>query len=121
MKVVIAGSRSGMSYTDVKEAIRLSGFAITEVVSGGAGGVDTLGEQWAVENKIPITRFIPDWAKQGRAAGPIRNRDMAVYAEAVIVVWNGQSKGSKSMIFEAGNCKRPCYVYVKEQTNEKQT
>ena len=50
---------------------------ITCVISGTARGADTIGELWAAAHGIPIERYKPDWAKYGRAAGIIRNRDMA--------------------------------------------
>ena len=47
MKVIIAGSRGVEDYALVEEAVKQSGFDITEVVSGTARGVDLLGEHWA--------------------------------------------------------------------------
>ena len=43
MKVIIAGSRNFTDYKVLQDAIKNSGFKITEVVSGGAKGVDSLG------------------------------------------------------------------------------
>lgn len=71
------------------------------MVSGGANGVDLLGEQWACSWGIPVKQFMADWSKHGRAAGPIRNRQMAEYADALIAIWDGQSRGTKSMIRES--------------------
>lgn len=101
MKVIIAGGRDIHDRTHVEAAIRKSGFEIDEVVEGGADGVDELGHVWAVENEIPCTHFHPDWDKHGRAAGPIRNAQMADYADALILVWDGESRGSASMKREA--------------------
>lgn len=108
MKVVIAGSRGITRYRVVVEAITRfqlrpdnpQGVLITEVVSGGAKGVDKLGERWAIERHIPITRFVPDWS-QGLKGGPIRNEQMAQYADALIAVWDGYSRGTKDMISQA--------------------
>jgi hypothetical protein len=97
MKTVIAGSRGITDYNKLKEAVDRCGFVITEVVSGGARGVDQMGERWAREHNIPIKQFIPDWNKHGKAAGLIRNVEMSNYAEAVIVLWDGSSRGSKHM------------------------
>ena len=98
MKTIIAGSRSVTDLDLVADAVRASGFDITEVVSGGAPGVDSLGEQWAEQHGIPVTRFPADWKRYGRRAGPIRNTEMAEYAEALIAVWDGRSRGTKNMI-----------------------
>ena len=100
MKVIIAGGRMGVSYDEVVAAIKASGFEITEVVSGCAAGVDTHGEQWAAENHIPVVKFPADWQKYDRSAGPIRNSEMAEYADALIAIWDGGSRGTANMIGE---------------------
>jgi len=98
MRTIIAGGREVINQLLVDNAIVASGFQITEVVSGGAPGVDTLGEQWAANNTIPVKRFPAEWSLHGKAAGPIRNRQMAEYAEALVAVWDGLSRGTKNMI-----------------------
>ena len=98
MKVIIAGSRTIKDARLVEDAIRLSGFHITEVVCGCADGVDKLGEAWAIYNQIPVVRYPAPWAQHGKAAGPIRNAQMAEYADALVCVWDGVSRGSRSMI-----------------------
>ena len=82
----------------VSRIIRTCGWKITEVVCGGAKGVDSLGKQWAEEHQVPVTMFPANWEKYGKSAGPKRNQEMAEYAEALIAVWDGKSRGTKSMI-----------------------
>ena len=112
MKVIIAGSREITNYEFVSHIIKQSGYTITEVVSGTANGVDRLGEQWARDNNIPYKRFPANWDHYGKAAGPIRNREMAEYADAAIVVWNGSSSGTKNMIQEMTKREKPCKVEI---------
>ena len=69
-----------------------------EIVSGTANGADKLGEKFAKENGYPIKQFPADWDKNGKGAGYIRNAQMAEYADALIVFWDGKSKGTKHMI-----------------------
>lgn len=111
MKTIIAGSRGINDYSIVLEAIEHSGFEITEVVSGTARGVDKLGERYAVENVIPITRFVPDWNKYGKRAGFLRNAEMGDYAEALVAVWDGESRGTKQMIDYATKKGLKVFVY----------
>lgn len=112
MKVIIAGSRTIRNYYEVSQAIQDSGFKVTEVVSGGAAGVDLLGEEWARYNGyIPVRRFPADWTKHGKAAGPIRNGEMAAYADALIEIHDGESRGTADMIRQAE--KAGLLVYVK--------
>ena len=99
MKVIIAGSRSISDWPPVANAITLSGFKITEVVSGGATSVDTWGEEWAERHGIPVKRFPAQWKTQGRAAGMFRNREMAQYADALAVFTGGA--GTTDMVIVA--------------------
>lgn len=98
MKTIIAGSRTIQDYAAVERAVQESGFEITQVVSGCARGVDELGKQWGYRHDIPIANFPADWGTYGKQAGPIRNAAMAQYAEALILVWNGTSPGSRNML-----------------------
>lgn len=101
MKVIIAGGRDITDYNLVLTAINESDFEITEVVSGMASGVDQLAIQYANENNLPIQQFWAEWNFYGKSAGPIRNRQMADYADALIAIWDGKSRGTKNMIDEA--------------------
>lgn len=101
MKVIIAGGRDIDDYKLVCRAIEESGYHISEVVCGMARGVDLVGRQWAEVHRIPVAKFPADWANYGNAAGPIRNHAMAEYAEALILVWDGRSKGSANMLMHA--------------------
>lgn len=117
MKVIVAGGRNFTNYALVEEAIKISGFEISQIVSGKAKGVDTLGEVWALANNIPVEPFPADWSQHGRAAGPIRNRQMAEYADALIAIWDGESKGTANMIQQARNKKLDVFIYLVKDTN----
>lgn len=111
MITIIAGCRGITDYPLVTEAVKISGFDITEVVSGGAMGVDALGERWADENEIPIRRFPAYWKEYGKMAGPMRNKEMAKYAEALIAVWDGKSRGTSNMIDEGRKERLKIYIH----------
>ena len=111
MKVIIAGSRTINSYTVVEAAIEASGFDITEVVSGCARGVDALGEEFAYKNHIPVKLFPADWDGLGKVAGFIRNTNMAKYADALLAVYDGSSKGTAHMIAVAKRNGLKVFVY----------
>jgi hypothetical protein len=102
MKTIVAGSRDGITYAEVLQAIFTCPWKITEVVCGLARGVDSSGEYAAKhELNVPVAYFPADWQTHGRAAGHIRNAEMADYADALILVWNGRSAGSKNMLVNA--------------------
>ncbi len=94
---IIAGGRDYK--LTLSDEAWLDTLPIREVVSGGASGADAGGEAWAKKRGIPIKRFPADWKTHGRAAGPIRNRQMAEYADAVVLFPGG--RGTDSMRTEA--------------------
>ena len=98
MKTIIAGSRDCIDYKVLLETIKKVPWEITHVVSGTAPGADRLGERWAEENDVPLSKFPADWDKFGRSAGYLRNIQMAKNAEALVALWDGESPGTKSMI-----------------------
>lgn len=98
MKTIIAGSRHLWDIEYIRNAVKRSEFIITEVVSGCAPGVDRMGEKFAHENNTPVKKFPADWKAHGKAAGFKRNREMAEYAEALVAVWDGKSRGTMHMI-----------------------
>ena len=102
-RVIIAGGRDFNDYPLLKAKCDniLADKTATHriiVVSGAAKGADSLGEQYAREKGYTVERYPADWNTHGRAAGPIRNAQMANNADALIAFWDGQSKGTKSMI-----------------------
>ena len=118
MKTIIAGSRDGVTYQDIVNAVNQCGWGITEVVSGRARGADQFGEQWAIQRNVPIKMFPANWDLNGRRAGYIRNLDMADYADAAIVCWNGVSRGSQHMINVAKQQGLRVYVYRTDENNQ---
>lgn len=93
MKTIIAGGRD--YFFSLEDEAFLDSLPITEVVCGCAKGADTCGEEWALERGLPVKRFPAKWDKFGLGAGHIRNRQMALYAEVVVLFPGG--KGTASM------------------------
>lgn len=107
MRLIIAGSR----HYAPERADELVAEAMTHVLvkiqkpirvlCGCADGIDDAGQRWAHANSIPVEYHPADWTHHGRAAGPLRNRQMARAADALVLIWDGQSRGSASMLREA--------------------
>lgn len=97
-RVIIAGSRSFNDFDLLEKKLRYLEDQKVEVVSGNARGADRLGEKWAALNDKNMRLFPADWEKHGKAAGFIRNRQMAKYADELVAFWDGKSKGTKHMI-----------------------
>lgn len=116
MKTIIAGSRSITDYDILTAAVKACPWKITSVVSGMAYGVDVLGERYSFRNKLPLQQINARWEKHGKSAGPIRNRQMARNAEALLALWDGKSKGTANMIKTARQFNLKVFVY---HTNQK--
>ena len=105
-RVIIAGSRGFNDYA-VLQTVCDNLLAKKEqthnivIISGTVRGADSLGEKYARERGYTVERFPAYWQQYGKAAGPIRNRQMADNADALIAFWDGQSKGTKDMIMES--------------------
>jgi hypothetical protein len=112
MKTIIAGSRTITDMAVLIEAIKDANFEITEIISGGARGVDSLAERYAQLIHIPSKVIDANWRLNGKLAGFVRNEEMAQQAEALIAIWDGQSKGTKHMIETA--IRYHLKIYVKE-------
>ncbi len=101
MKVIIAGGREFKDYDLLvkKCDIILSKATDIEIVCGKAPGADTLGENYGKSKGYPIKEFPADWnGKYKKAAGFMRNKEMAMYADCLIAFWDGKSKGTNHMI-----------------------
>lgn len=113
MKCIIAGSRTA-TCENVSRALEVCAWTpeITLVVSGTARGADKVGEWWAEKNSIEVKRFPADWDRFGKRAGYLRNEQMAKFADALIAVWDGQSKGTKYMIDIAREQGLEVFIYI---------
>jgi hypothetical protein len=121
MKTIIAGGRDVTNPELLEKAIMQSGFTITEVVCGGARGADDLGRKWAGNgNLIPVKLFPAEWDRYGKGAGMVRSKQMAEYADALIALWDGVSKGTKNMIELASKRGLKICVFRVDKENEEQ-
>ena len=113
-RIIIAGTRTFSDYPLVERTLLEHGITGPQcggdnivIVSGGAKGADSLGERFAKKYGIPVRRFLPDWNRYGKAAGPFRNEAMARFASepgaegALFAFWDEKSRGTQSMIMLA--------------------
>ena len=99
MKVAIIGSR-GLSVSDLGRYLPEN---TTEIVSGGAKGVDTSAREYALSHGIKLTDFLPEYTKYGRSAPLKRNITIIEYSDIVLAFWDGKSRGTKFVI---DNCRK---------------
>lgn len=131
MKLIVAGCREVLGkgksvpyYDDfhnqqVADGLVLDAFAkyidvlinVTEIVSGGAKGIDKAGERFASKYELPLKRISANWEKLGKKAGFIRNVEMANYADSLLAIWDGKSKGTEHMINTMNKLKKQVYLF----------
>ena len=107
MKVAVIGSR-GLHVDHLEDYLPKG---VTEIVSGGAKGIDTCAKDYALRHELKLTEFLPEYEKYGRGAPLRRNITIIEYADFVLAFWDGRSRGTKYVI---DNCKKrniPVAVY----------
>lgn len=107
MKVAVVGSR------DLN--VDLTGYipeGVTQIVSGGARGIDTLAEQYAHKNNIPVKIFKPDTALFGKWAYLARNDQIVQEADIIVAIWDGKSRGTYYTINQARKHNKPVNVHI---------
>lgn len=114
LKVIIAGSRGFDGnpkeyYPRIDKIIRRH--EEVEIVSGTARGADKWGETYALSKGHKIKKFPAEWDLYGKSAGYLRNKAMAEYADALILFWDGESRGSKHMLDIATDMKLKIKVF----------
>lgn len=100
MRVIVAGSRGFNNYNLLEEKLNffLQNYDNITIISGGAKGADELGKIYAIANNYNLETYPAKWEQYGKRAGYIRNEEMAKVADACVVFWDGNSRGSKHMI-----------------------
>lgn len=130
MKLIIAGSRTlNVSHFFIRDVLVNLGFKVSlgedskidEIVSGTANGIDLSGEKFAKRYVFGLKRFPADWDSLGKAAGHIRNKQMAEYADALLLIWDGESKGSANMKKEMEKLGKPVYEIIVTTESKKET
>lgn len=130
MIVAIVGDREVTDYTIIDKAVKQSGFEVTEVVSGGAKGVDSLAVRWAEDHGLPWKEFKADWnditvkgavvkvnkwgRKYNAQAGFQRNSQIVDYSEAVIAIQpNGPTSGTQDTVKKTKKSKKPLHQFAR--------
>lgn len=106
MRILVCGDRH---FTDtykfyaVMEGLDLDSKQPITIIEGGARGADTLARDYADECGWALEEYPANWDKYGKAAGPIRNKQMLDEGkpDLVIAFLAKDSKGTANMIKQA--------------------
>ena len=108
MKIAIIGSRT-LTIKNIGEYLPKD---CNEIVSGGAAGVDKCAADFARENGLKLTEFLPIYEKYGKSAPILRNKQIVEYADEVIAFWDGNSRGTLSSIEYCKKLGTPCKIII---------
>jgi len=108
MKLIIAGTRSlELTHSEFNNILQTVFKKIkkypTMILEGGSGKIDNAAAYWANTNInfLQHKQYSADWNKYNRAAGPIRNQIMVNEADALLLIWDGESPGSLDILKKA--------------------
>ncbi|MDD3335556.1 MAG: hypothetical protein PHI98_08555 [Eubacteriales bacterium] len=108
MRVAIIGSRC-LSISDLGKYLPNG---VTEIISGGAYGIDTSARNYALRKQFMYTEYLPDYARYGRAAPLKRNISIIENADLVLAFWDGKSRGTAFVIRKCREMKVACRVFL---------
>ena len=110
MKIAVIGSR-GLKVDNLEKYLPEE---TTEIVSGGAKGVDTCAREYVSAKGLKLTEFLPEYQRYGRGAPLKRNLQIIGYADCVLAFWDGQSRGTKFVIEHCKAQGKPVRVFLKK-------
>ncbi len=108
MRVAVIGSR-GLKVNDLEKYLPEG---VTEIVAGGAKGVDTSAREYAIAHGIKLTEFLPEYNRYGRSAPLKRNITIIENADMVLAFWDGSSRGTKFVIDNCNKMDVPVTVHM---------
>jgi len=120
MKLIIAGSRhlgAGIGPDTIDRFLKIWGLNPETIVSGAARGIDQCGESYAERENKQLVKFPADWDKHGNRAGFLRNKQMAEYGDALLLIWDGLSPGSQMMKRLMKEAHKPIYEIILKSQN----
>ena len=114
-KLIVAGGRDFEDYSKLSAeliALALDTYKDRDVsiVSGMARGADALAVRFAKEHNVMLYEFPADWTGYGKRAGFVRNEQMAQFADGLLALWDGKSRGTEHMIGTMRDLEKPVHV-----------
>lgn len=111
MKIAVIGSRN-LIINNLGDYLPIN---VTEIISGGAKGIDSCAKKYALEKGIKLTEFYPEYQKYGKGAPLRRNLKIIDYADIVLAFWDGKSRGTKFVIEQCRKKGKTVRVFLLKQ------
>lgn len=108
MKIAVIGSRN-IILGNISDYLPCG---VSEIVSGGARGVDTCAREYANKNGLKLTEFLPEYKKYGKCAPLERNIKIVEYSDEVFIFWDGHSRGTKHVIRMCEKLHKKMHIYM---------
>ena len=120
MKIAIVGSRNCFK-EDYEIICKYIPKEASEIVSGGASGIDSLAKKYAIEHNLLYKEFLPkyDEVENKKIAPILRNREIVNYSDAVLAFWDGESRGTSDTINYSIKEQKPIQIYILKYEREK--
>lgn len=115
MRVLVCGGRE-YSDADKMDRVLTDMHAVTPfsiLIYGMARGADDLAKMWAAARGVERLGFPANWERDGRAAGPIRNKQMLDKGKPDLVIAFPGGRGTQNMIKQAYAANVPVCVIDK--------
>jgi hypothetical protein len=117
-KLLVCGSRtitnSAWIFSEIEKYISESNLQYSDIhiIEGSAKGVDKIAKQFADDRNIPAIEMPADWSI-GKHAGILRNIKMYENTDEVLILWDGNSRGTRHTIglCEKGNKPYTIIIY----------
>lgn len=125
MKIIICGSRDWVRYELIDNTVfRLKQILADDltIIEGEARGVDSMARISAKKYGIKVQQFPAKWTVFGKAAGPIRNREMLDQGPDMVIAFSNdiaESRGTKNMVNLALDAKVPCFLLTEDNYKDK--
>jgi hypothetical protein len=113
MRIGIIGSRDACGSEEERYKIICGAVPVncTEIVSGGAEGIDTLAERYAREHSLMFKKFEPEYYKYGKNAPLMRNAQIIEYANLILAFWDGKSRGTAQAVKLCCETDKPVEIF----------
>ena len=118
MKVAVVGSR-GLTADALGRWEQYVPIGCSEIISGGAVGVDTLAERFARAEGLSLTVLRPDYDQFDKIAPLIRNEAIVRQADYVLILWDGRSKGTLHVIKTCMKTEKPYKLLLFKPSRER--
>lgn len=121
MRILVAGSRAfddrDLLYMILNEKVPVNRIGLDTIIQGFSKGPDRMAYDWARFRRLDIETYLPDWRKHGKAAGPIRNKEMIYSKPDLVLIFYGpygETRGTKNTEDLAREAGIPVEVYYQE-------